>query len=82
MEQSILAECTLNGILSQRPDTKRVFEKDSPNHISLTARLEPNVLKTVQQQLLNALEDRDSSTETKLYKQVKEKNRYKENRKL
>jgi hypothetical protein len=77
LEQSILAEANLNQILStHRQDSKKSFINDSPNTISFAPHVDPRVFKSVQQQLSVALGDKDSSTDTKLYKQVSKRGYY------
>ena len=71
LEKSILAEANLINVLQiNRSDSKKIFAKDSPNNISLTTRVEPSLMKPIQQQLSAALGDKETSLETQLVKQV------------
>lgn len=59
---------------TNRTESTKNFANDSPNHVSLEARIDPKVLRPVQQQLSNALGDRDTTPETTLLKQVSKPN--------
>jgi hypothetical protein len=72
LEQSILAQAKLQDILQTHriKESKNKFERDSPNAISLSTRVDPNLMRPIQQQIATALGDKHSSAETSLYKQV------------
>ncbi|KAI9487484.1 MAG: hypothetical protein EXX96DRAFT_81148 [Benjaminiella poitrasii] len=72
LEQTILAEANLDNIIqSNRTESKKEFAQDSPNSINLTARVDPGLMKSVQQQLTVAMGDKGSTSEIQLHKQVK-----------
>lgn len=67
-----MAEAKLNDIISTRraKESKHKFENDALDSISLATRLEPSLMRPIQQQVAIALGDKDATSETQLYKQV------------
>ncbi|CAO3629040.1 unnamed protein product [Mucor hiemalis] len=75
LEQSVLAELSLVHILkANRTESTKNFAHDSPNHVTLEARIIPKLMKPVQHQLSNALGDRDATPETTILKNVRKTN--------
>lgn len=70
LEQTVLAEMNLIQLINSTRTRTPYYHEDTPYHITLEERIDPNAIKPIQSQLLSTIQLTTTTTDTTTQKEV------------